>query len=448
MSSAEGLQAIVDKNEVVPTRRAVDFLERPKEVHDTYKFHVQTYVPVHIGAESDTRTGVEGFAKKFLKRVHDKKSPRGYITAEFGYGKTSTGLYVWEQAEQERIIALPPFQLNRLSDFIDATYGWVQYELGLTSPTHQQQSHDIYQKYTRRSLEDAASRYSTSIDAVRKMVEDGRLNLALTPDDILAFFREMSELVLDAGFGGLVVIADEIQQYLDPQIRSGTADPIGPLFDIVQGLADERQNLAFGFLLIMPSMQLGLISDQRGDLIDRMRDFTLDLKTIYDREFPARLWQRLAEIYDFTDARDKVIDSDALAGLGQIASRTDLSNGPRTVVNVIKLASRRFLQSNNDIVPYSPIDLIDSFLTGDITFDGTKQIQEAVIRALEYDFVQQHAELERAVRLAAAFPQEGAPQAVQERYGLRDAFLELRDSGFGDVVIEVGDRREIGRAHV
>lgn len=443
MNAIEGLKAVIEKDEIVPTRRAQDFLERPEEVHNTYHFHAQTYIPIQIVSD-DSQTGVDGFAKRLITQVKNGRSPRGYIVGEFGYGKTSAGLYIWEQAVNANLIALPPFQLNKISDFIDATAGWVGYQLGRVSPQHQREAENIYRQYIHNNLEALANQYQNDIATLEQMYADGLLNLSLTGNRVLDFFRKMAALVQDAGFDGLVLMADEIQQYLTPQINEGVPDPLGALFDIVQGLADERQHLNFGFLLIMPTFQLGAINDQRGDLIDRMRDLTLDLKTIYDRHFPARLWKRYGQILGFEHIADHVIQSEMLDSLGQIASRSDLSNGPRTVVNVLKLATKRYLASPDSTPPYSPIDLIEAFISGAIQFDGTKKVQEAVTRALNHEFVRQDVTFTKAVKLAAAFPLDGATETIQAQFGLQEAFGELRASGFGDIVIEVGDRNQPG----
>ena len=41
--------------------------------------------------------------------------------------------------------------------------------------------------------------------------------LELAPEDISHFFCGLTELAQEAGFLGLVVIADEVQQYLEPE---------------------------------------------------------------------------------------------------------------------------------------------------------------------------------------------------------------------------------------
>lgn len=434
----DGLRAILDKDEIVPTRIARDFLDHPQEVDDLYKHHVRTYIPLRTG--SDEASGVNDFSKKFVRQVKEARSPRGYITADFGYGKTSAGLFVWQQAQEARLVAVPPFKLNRLEDLLDATAGWIAYILQKTTPTLVERVNDTYRFYHDRELESITQRYGVTLEQAQRMYQDQALQLNITPKDIVRFFVQMTDIVLDAGFEGLVVIPDELQQYLEPEIKSGKVDPLVPLFDIVSDLMDHQGKLAFGFLLIITSKELGVINDQRGDLIDRMRGNTLDLRAIYDRQFPARLWSRFAETFEFQDLASQVVDNFTLESLGEIASRQDLSNGPRTVINAFRRIARRVIESEGTAQPYSPIDLVNDFLNNNIAFDARKLLQEATNRALSSSVVNGRPELEQAVKLLAAFPSDGAKREVQEQYLLQEACSQLKSVGSPEIVIEVGDR--------
>lgn len=441
--SLEGLKAILDKEEVVVTYQALDLIERPKQVDEAYQAHLRTYVPIHSGAEADALS-VEAFTRRFVQAVQNGRVPRGYLTADFGFGKTSTGLYIWGQAAKEHLLSIPPFQLNSLMDFIHATYGWIQYTLGFTKPSLQENATKVYDFYRARSIAAVAAQYDIPEETATRLAQDRPQVLELAPGDVSRYFREMTELAQEAGFAGLVVIADEIQQYLEPEIKAGKSDPVGPLFNIIQNLGGQT-GLKCGLLLIIPTKELGVINDQRGDLIDRMRNMALDLKTIYDRGFPIRLWSHLAKTFDFEDHASSVVRAETLLSLGQIAARDDLANGPRTVVNALRSAIRRYLDPNITYrQPYTPIDLINDFLSGENVFDGTKRIQEIVSRALEHSFVRTDQSRGDAVRLAGAFPTDGATAEIQTALGLEQAFRDLRAGIYGEVVIEVGDHANPG----
>lgn len=436
--SKEGLRAILTKEEIVPTSTAQDFLNQAKAVDDVYKQHVRTYIPLQTG--SDEASGVTAFAKKFIKQVKEKRSPRGYITADFGYGKTSAGLFVWEQAQENRLIAVPPFSLTRLEDLLDATTGWVAYILGKTAPNFVDNILQIYGSYRDRDLSNIAERYGVTLEQAEQMLADGRLQLEIKPKDIVTFFVQITDVVLEAGFEGLIVIPDELQQYLAPEIKSGKIDPLVPFFEIIGELLSKQGTLAFGFLMIITSKELGVMNDQRGDFIDRTRGNTLDLRTIYDRDFPKRLWYQFAETFEYMSLASTVIDDYTLESLGQIASREDLSNGPRTVVNVFRRVASRVLETEDSVSPYNPIDLINDFIANNIAFDGRKILQGAVNRAITSNIVRGRTQLEEATKLIGAFPNEGADQSVQEYYALRDACAELKRIASPDIVIEVGGR--------
>ncbi len=435
----DGLRAIANKEEIVPTRQARDFLAGSQEIDDLYKHHVRTYIPLQSG--SDEASGVNTFASRFVKQVKEAKVPRGYVTADFGYGKTSAGLFVWQKAQDARLVAVPPFKLNRLEDLLDATAGWVTHILAKTVPSLVEKAIEIYELFHNRELDSIAKRYGVTLDQAERMYSDRALQLNITPQDIVRFFEHMTSLVLEAGFEGLVVIPDELQQYLDPEIKSGKIDPLVPLFDIITELMNQQGKLAFGFLMIITSKELGVINDQRGDLIDRLRGNTLDLRAIYDRDFPARLWQRFAETFEYSEISNQLVDELTLDSLGQIASRPDLSNGPRTVINAFRQIARRALESSGTISSYSPIDLVDDFLANQIAFDARKLLQEAASKALATSLIRGNPQLEQAIRLLAAFPVDGATRDIQRHYGLLDACTELRASGTPEIVIEIGDRQ-------
>jgi len=441
----EGLSAILTKEEVVATQTADALAERPREVDDAYKTHVRTYVPLHTG-RGEGRLSVEEFSRRLIGQIKGDLAPRGYLTADFGYGKTSTALYLWEQAQQANLVAIPPFQLTRLPDLITATYGWGKYVLSLSRPSLCERADSIYASFAERNLEQMSAESGADLDTLRKWLSEGRLTLELAAPDYIHFFEQMTGLVQQGGFEGLLVLADEIQQYIEPEVKSGARDPIAPLFNIVQGLATRRKHLAFGLILVIPRKELAVIVDQRGDLIDRMRTLALDLDAIYDQSFPARLWDRLAKEFQFAEHAEAMVRRETLAALGQISVRKDLSNGPRTVVNAFRRIARRYLEQPN-VNPYSPVDLVNDFLSGNIRFDGVKRLQEVTTRALGHTLVRGRPDREMAIKLAAAFPEEGATRKAQREclgVDLCPAFDDLFQSGGGDLVIRVGDVSDPG----
>src|SRR5690606_19627275 len=144
-----------------------------------------------------------------------------------------------------------------------------------------------------------------------------------------------------AGFEGILVLADEIQQYIEPRVKS-SSDPIAPLFNLIQMLLTRENRLRFGLILIIGLKEVGLIREARNDLLHRLREISLDLTNVYDYEFASRLWQVLSKEFDFKDISGDITTVEALEALGEIASRTDLSDGPRTVINTFRRMVERY----------------------------------------------------------------------------------------------------------
>ena len=123
--SLDGLQTILKKEEIVNTQRARVFLNEARPIDTMYQEYTRTYVPVGRQSQGTvTGNSVMLFEKRVIGRVKGKGSLIGYITAEYGHGKTSTALYLWERAREQNILVVPPFQLGELSDLVTATYGW------------------------------------------------------------------------------------------------------------------------------------------------------------------------------------------------------------------------------------------------------------------------------------------------------------------------------------
>ncbi len=440
--SLESLEAILSKEEIIATQLSENLLHQPQMVENAYLRHVRTYIP--LGRQSQNEIGnqtVGGFEKRIIRDIKSAKTLRGYITAEYGNGKTSTALYLWRRACETNILAVPPFQMTRLQDLIIATYGWLKYELERTRPNTQflSEAEALYQSIMARNAKRLAEQYQLDEVKLQHLIRDRRNLLDLNEADYLRFFDEATDIACRAGFEGLLVLADEVQQYINPEIRTGIKDPISPLFNLVGGLLTRTGQLRFGLIFVLPPQQLDVLRDQRGDLIHRLLQASLDLRTIYDREFPHRLWYRLAQEFDFADHSHRIITDEALESLGQIGARSDLSEGPRTVINIFRHMTRRYIEIGhpaND--SYTPYHLIEDCLQ-DKVFDSQKKIQQVTNQALNHSLVKGYLDRERAVKWAAAFPEEGVPRNLQIQENLEQAFDLLLENAQGDLVISVGD---------
>ena len=131
----EGLQAILEKEAVVGTPSAAQFVQAPAAIDAAFSRHVRTYVPFgRASGAGDDEQSITAYEKRLIALVKEGKAPKGYITADFGYGKTSTALYLWHRCREAGLLAVPPFTLSRLDDILRAAYGWARYELDRRAP--------------------------------------------------------------------------------------------------------------------------------------------------------------------------------------------------------------------------------------------------------------------------------------------------------------------------
>lgn len=445
--SLDGLHAILDKEEIVATQRAGDLFERPSTVDQAYQRHVRTYVPFSRQSAGGEGQSVAKFERQVIREVKQAGSIPGYITAEYGHGKTSTALYLWQKAREANLLVVPPFQLNKLADLIRATYGWVRYEIERTRPEVDalKEAETLYDTLIQRGAKSLMHRYDMTSSGAQRMAQERPDILELSPADYIGFFEQMTHTAQQAGFDGLLILADELQQYIDPEVKSGIKDPISPLFDVISAILTRRNHLNFGLIMVIPPKELGQLRDTRGDFIHRLLRVSLDLRTVYDQQFPERLWLNLAKESKFQEHQDRIISHECLVALGQIGAREDLSDGPRTVINTFRRATKLYLDAGAPYDnPYTPESLVNDLLRGQIQYDSSKRIAQVTSRALAHSLVKGHPTRERAVKWAAAFPNEGIPREWQIKYELDAAFDELAQSALGDLIISIGDVRAGG----
>ena len=437
----EGLSVILEKQPVVPTPMVDQLLSSPDSVDAAFLKHVRSYVPFSrtSGAgEADDAVSVADFEKRLIDRIKANAAPKGYIMADFGYGETSTALYLWDRCRAARLLAIPPFQLSRLDDLIRATYAWSRYEFRRAAPALVPDLESIYQEYAERGIESDAKGDENTAATLRSLQAAGRYHLNFVATDYITFFERIVELGARAGFAGLVILPDEFQQYLDPAKR-GTTDAIAPLFNIIEALNTRRGALPVGIVFSLLRKDFGLINDQRGDFIQRLKAdrLGLDLGTLYDKGFAARLWHGLAAEFAFADVTDRIVTPAALNALGQIAARDDLANGPRTIIAAFTWLTRRFLERDGD-GPLRPDELMDAFLAGAIVFDGASKLQTVLQTHLDNPLVASRPDFRQSAKVLASFPTDGATEPILREFGVWEATQELDRLARGDISLMVG----------
>lgn len=421
MSIEQLRDEILAKKPVIHTRFAEQFVTEPQDVESVYNHHYHTHIP--LGDTSD-------FARRLIERITAARTSKGAVVAPWGYGKTSTLIFTWKVCEESDILTVPPFICSSLNDMLNATYGWLRFRLG---SDYHGELESVYDQYGRAAFEERVKGYAaqtgvTEADArivLQSAMADGSFTPELTPSNLMKFLEYGTELAGRAGFKGLVILADELQEFFGKS--ADVRGTIQRLREVVWWLA-AHGNLPLGMILCMPDGTESIIQEDGQDVLDRLKTDRLyiSLRNIYNPAFPRQLWERYVEIYEAGAHADQVLDHHVLTATGQIATREDLGRGPRTVIDVFQCALRHHDKTGET---YSPLALIDDFLTGQVSFDmQANPIRFAVEDALSLLKNQITTEAHRcAIKLWAAFPEHGCPDEVLDAYDAKEAAYELSE---------------------
>ena len=432
-SNIDELLDLIRKDEgIISTHTAGDLEESAESVEEKYR----TYAETHISL-GDT----SGFEQKVYDALTENEDPtKGYLYGPFGYGKTSTSVSIWHKLNQNEIIAVPPFTVTSFSAIMRATYGWMHYKLRTEAPHYVDDLEEIHKSYLEKEIrsyaEDKKDAHDVGVDKLVKMFEEmeqtGELDLSINADTLIDFFDECTKLATEAGFEGLVVLGDELQQYFKSadNRQDAEADFRDLIWDIHSGAKIDSE---FGFFVSMPAQTKSSLDTRSGDVLNRLEsdNLMLNLENVYGQDFPAELWTEYASRFDFETQQHDVITGHALDAIGQICSRPELSNGPRTVIDIFRIGLQHY---KNTSEPFSALDLAEAFYNGEVRFQGSSTIiQSAIGDALDHSSVATE-EHKTFIKLCAVFPEEGIPEAAVEEYELLDARRHLSKKLHGEVI--------------
>lgn len=372
-----------------------------------------------------------------MSNILDGRTPKACLVAPFGYGKTTTAIGIWEACGKEQLLAIPPISCTSFPELARAIFDWILFVL----PDLRSDIEAAHERFLVTSSSMLARRderlfnipFDSAMASIRDKLERGYLDFEDVSINLLAFLEEVTRLALSAGFRGVVIIIDEFQQLMG---NAGKGVLVA-LRQLIWGL--RTRQLPLGLLLTMDPDTERTLADRAGDILHRIKDdgLYLDFRQVYDREFPARLWQQYIESFGLDLKAQEAIDRPALDALGQLCERDDLSNGPRTVINVLQRAATVWMSASGG--SYSPINLVDDLLSGEIRFDGDKGLLPALVgELLNFPYFQQSEPRSRTLKLLAAFPR-GCSQQVARLYGLEEVWHELENDLRGEIVTELDE---------
>ncbi|NJL03535.1 MAG: hypothetical protein HC911_01190 [Chloroflexaceae bacterium] len=394
-------------------------------VRDVYAFHALTYVEQPIVAD---------LRQRFVQAVRQAQTPKACIVAPFGYGKTATAIGIWDACQQAGLLAVPPISCGSFAALAQALYDWAVFML----PAYCTELDDAYDTFLTVSADAMARRdeqtfqipFEQARASIRDKIERGYLDFDDISVNLVAFLELVTRLTQRAGHQGLVVVVDEIQQL----IGNANKGVLVALRQLIWGL--RTRQIPFGIVFTMDPDTERILADRAGDILHRIKDdrLYLDMRHIYDRDFPARLWQQYVTAFQLSEDEAAAIDRPALESLGQLCEREDLSNGPRTVINVLQCVA---IRAADRMGSYTPIDLVNDFLNGTIRFDGDRGVIPALVgELLSLPYFQHSYPLAQVLRLIAAFPR-GCPVEIASRYDLAHAWHELNNTLRGEIVTEL-----------
>ena len=413
MAKDPRLEKLREMDPVIGTFTAREVVSTPDFVHQTYLEHAETHMS--LGNTADYVAGLLRWAQT------NKGAVVGAIGGRYGYGKTSMAIHLWHQCDQAGVIAVPPFEWYRLQDIVEATHAWVRYRVGQIQPGARAPLDQIYERYREKSVQEFADEEGMPVSQVQALLERGRIRLYCQPEDVIEFLSEVSHLLEsdDLHLYGPIVFTDELQVTMSRYMAEGRSrdEFMQDLFELLNPLINREGS--YGLMVGVPLPTEALINDVRADIQQRFQHCNLFIRpnTMYERDFPAVLWQEFASVFEFEDMAGDILPADTLDSVGQIAFRDDLGAGPRTVIEAMRRAIDHFDQTGQC---FSPIDLMDAYLSRQIAFDAAGKLIMAVTEVMQSRDVQEIPGGEKVIKLMAAFPM-GCPEERFEDYGIQDA---------------------------
>ena len=440
-SSLRELNDTLNKDEgIVNTSSAHRFLDQPSDIETEYIEYARTHlIQPDIQRFIDSLTGA-------LENEDLNKSVPGYIVGPYGFGKTSTTGKVWYLLDQENnYITTPPIYFDELQSIVDAVYGWMRFRLR-DREEHLEALEKRYQAKVTSNVEDIVDQTGfddkdQTREEFEQLIDSGSIDIEFSVQHVLDFLSECNQIAKDAGYKGLVVIADELQQFISS--HSSDKEAYSKLRDIAKSTAlGLNEGNGLGLLFTMDDGLHGDLDVNADDVLARLaeQNVQLNLANVYNRDFPTKLWESLAETYGFKDRRYEVITEETLDAIGQICERgPPLSNGPRSVVDILTIAIEHYLSESE---AFDALDLANAYYNGVVRFKGD-HIKTAITEAINSDQINTP-ERENFIKLCGVFPR-GVSDDLLKQYGVHEAKEQVKGELHGQLIITHEEGRTLKR---
>ena len=252
---------------IVSTVRAQDIGEMPEQVRKNYEFVASVFYAME---------SVKDLRGSMLRRLTNDKPVLGYVSGEYGYGKTATMVWLWHELEQEGFVVVPLFLFYSWDDLMLAASSWLSFRLKEKQPDLMEDAKKLYNRYRSRAVDELASeiakRQRVSIDQARRIVEDllaqGRLSL-FSSTQIPDFLKDAANLAHEGGFKGLVVFADETQNFVDQPNSHERIEQLRMFVHAFRTLDAVPLGMCWGLTARIEER----LFEQAGDMMQRVQDY-------------------------------------------------------------------------------------------------------------------------------------------------------------------------------
>jgi len=421
--SINDLDLILNQQPHIATYLAQHLAKQPDKVEHVYAMHARTHIPL-----GETCRYVETMFK--WVGGANKGAFVGAVVGEYGHGKTSYQVHIWDQSGEKDVLAVPPFSWEKTSDIVDGVAAWIQHVLRKTYPDLARKAERMHKEFAAQSIEMLAEKVARessvpvdhviqTLTATMKTRPDVDV-LELPPDRVLDYIDSVSEVVKRAHFAGLLVLLDEPEQ---TALKRGYNKVAGILFEFANELLHRDGD--YGLFVCIPEKFLASAQRSFPSLVSRLqgRNCLVRLRDLHGSTFARDLWGQYMQALSPGVPSDDIVLPETLTAIGQVGSseRDDLSYGPRTVVSAFSQMVRRYKEHGT---PYTPAQFAQDCLKGEILVNPDYQ---GTIRAIIND--RSSAEIaEQSILTMSAFP-DGITDDILSSLHLNDAVKNALRAG-------------------
>ncbi|MCA1567583.1 MAG: hypothetical protein LC803_18425 [Acidobacteria bacterium] len=377
-------------------------------------------------------------ADTILDTVQKGRTAWGSLSGPYGFGKTAAAVSLWSHARERGFLAIPPLSCTNFDELAHGIAALAIAQAPMAEKKIRRLFKEVWTEGLDSVIRNDAERYEMTPQKLRRLFQDklntGQLTLDSRCHRLVEFLSRLGELA--TGWSkGLLVILDELQQLLGPL----DARAIINFREFVWGMRTERAHC--GVIIALDSLLESRLSRWATDILHRIREHgpSLQLSLVYTREFPHWLWGNLtssngsgAPLFN-----DMSLTKDVLVSLGQFVERTDISNGPRTVVDVFGRAAEYY---RNTGTSYDIPALVEDIHRGRFRYFGEgAALQTALTQLFSDEYILQDQTREILVRTLAAFPLGCSIETLRRFIPQEKKLKKAKGDLFGPLLVELSD---------